>query len=747
MSEQKTTVQSTRIERERTQFRKLLIANPNYFGNIIGSELKAVKQIAGNTSYETLKSVGLYPESDLLEAIVYINRSNGYGGDLCSKGTPEYVRFYLSYDSGVTWQDQGVTSFQAQDIPTPKPLEYAVQLKIKPKKRICKYENLPRVRAILSWNNLPPVDTPDFIPVWGNVVEKHVQIDTMKFIIDQPISAVLNEAVLVSLLKENNVLPQNFTEAQLQTIDLDELKKEVVEGITKSSQTELTTLELHKAYQGQKVAAERYLYPAIHKLSAAGTVLNANPGMLTKANFFPNIDINISDIIDKLSDFDGNTGYEELGHVGLNTNNDTLEATINVKLPYGFLGGLCKKGSREYVAFWMDFGGGWQYVGTTSVKVHDITNIPKDGLGYAVMLPVNLNEYRQECKQGPRTAKVRAILSWEALPDPNNPDAKPVWGNREETLVLITPGTPSTPGTHLPFIETVGGMSIDDISTGGLATGTAVTAGFAANNAPFGGVIVISGHLAYPTDISAGAAPLEYRVRVSNDGGVNWQSVTNPFSIHRSQLLDGIWSTLPVVSQTAPAEWYTYREDLSAAPGNAQIFVQGNILARWNTSLPMDGSWKIKIESRVQGTLAPVWTSDSVAAVVDNRAPDVALDITSGGGVCADFTSGTVISGPYSAVDDYFTHYTLSLDPANGGTFKVLPSGGGTFTGAPSSSVLSRAPGGTGEHGQWELDTTGVPQCGYVVYLHAADRTIVDSGSIGHPSSAVVGVCIRGAKP
>ena len=24
----------------------------------------------------------------------------GYGGDICSSGTPEYVRFYLSFDNG-----------------------------------------------------------------------------------------------------------------------------------------------------------------------------------------------------------------------------------------------------------------------------------------------------------------------------------------------------------------------------------------------------------------------------------------------------------------------------------------------------------------------------------------------------------------------------------------------------------------------------------------------------------------------
>jgi hypothetical protein len=737
-----------RIEPERANFRSLLVANPNYFGNLAGSKVKAVKQIAGNISYEELKCVGLYPEFDTLEAVVYVKKESGYGGGLCSNGTPEYVRFYLSYDNGATWQDQGVTSFNAQNIPGKKPLEYAVQLQIKPKKKFCSIENLPKVRAILSWNFLPPANSPNWVPVWGNVKNGTVQIDPFKFIFTGPVTDVLQNTALISLLKENNLIPADLTAAETQKLDLETFKKEISEGIQKQTDKELSAIELHKLYQDHKVGGERYLYSAVQKFSTKSLLggfegPEGPPDIPPPKNFLPELDIDLGKIIDIINNTDGNTGYEEMGCVGLNVVTDNLEATIKVKKPVGYLGNLCAKGSREYVAFWMDFGAGWEYVGTTSVRVHDIASIPDSGLDYAVYLPVNLAGRRQPCEKGPKVARVRAIMSWQTAPPPANPNWIPTWGNREETTVLITPGPAVEPGTHPPFIETVGGMWYEDINGAGLANGGAVTAGFSATDSPFGGEIVISGHLAYPTDISAGATPLEYRFRVSDDGGATWQTVSNSFGIKRTQLLDGIWTTLPNITQAAPTGWYTYREDLTAGPGNAQIFVAGNILARWQTNATMDGTWQIKIESRVQGTVVPMWTSQIVTVKVDNHAPDVSLDITSGGGACADFTSGTVVSGPYSALDDHFGSYKFEIVPAGGGTFTANPSGGGSFS-SPSPLVRSYpAVSGTGEFGTWELDTTGIPQCGYVIYLHAWDRTIVDSGSVGHYNNDVVGLCIR----
>src|SRR5215470_10882825 len=158
------------VEVERARFRPLLLTNPNYFGNLKDSAFKPVKTILSNTTYEELKCVGFQPQLNRLEAVVWIKQAAGYSGDICHAGSPEYVRFFLSFDNGATWLDQGMASFTAYDIPGGvQPLEYAVTLTIAPFRRRCQFENLPLVRAILSWNQ-PPVD-PNTPPVWGNVVD------------------------------------------------------------------------------------------------------------------------------------------------------------------------------------------------------------------------------------------------------------------------------------------------------------------------------------------------------------------------------------------------------------------------------------------------------------------------------------------------------------------------------------------------------------------------------------------------
>src|SRR5712692_8024965 len=49
------------------------------------------------------------------------------------------------------------------------------------------------------------------------------------------------------------------------------------------------------------------------------------------------------------------TRYEELTCVGLWPERNLLEATLVVKLPFGFLGGMCSHGSYEYIRFFIDW--------------------------------------------------------------------------------------------------------------------------------------------------------------------------------------------------------------------------------------------------------------------------------------------------------------------------------------------------------------------------------------------------------
>lgn len=62
------------------------------------------------------------------------------------------------------------------------------------------------------------------------------------------------------------------------------------------------------------------------------------------------------------------TKYEELTCVGFNPDTNLLEATIAVKLPFGYNGNLCQFGSNEYVRFFVDYGGGWIDNGVVAVS-------------------------------------------------------------------------------------------------------------------------------------------------------------------------------------------------------------------------------------------------------------------------------------------------------------------------------------------------------------------------------------------
>src|ERR1039457_2845833 len=170
------------LPKERVEFKKLLALNPNYFGNLKGSSFKPVKEIIGNTTYEKVSCLGFNPALNLLEATVLIKLPSGYNGTLCTPGSTEYVRFYIDYGSG--WVDAGLSSFNAHDISNTldcakkldKPLAYVVTLSLDPHRDICKRPVLPKVRAILSWQTMPPAGLPDWPPIWGNVLDQHIQI-------------------------------------------------------------------------------------------------------------------------------------------------------------------------------------------------------------------------------------------------------------------------------------------------------------------------------------------------------------------------------------------------------------------------------------------------------------------------------------------------------------------------------------------------------------------------------------------
>jgi hypothetical protein len=725
------TIQPRQVERERTQFRALLLQNPNFFGNLKDSPFKAVASIASNTTYEELKCVGFQPQINRLEAVVWVKQPTGYSGDICTPGSPEYVRFWLSFDDGATWLDQGMESFTAYDISGDRPLEYAVSLAITPRRRFCFRENLPLVRAILSWNE-PPTD-PNTPPVWGNVIDTRIQIDP-HVLIDFP-----------DFLHELEVkIPPEIEKA----IDVSQtLQLKVPQA--------LNAAQLQAAYAKTDVPAHRFLHPEIQK-HINHPELAASLKLIQPQGPLSGITVDIAKAIDLFFATNGDTSFEELTCVGLDPNSttpDALAGTVRIKRPNGYLGGLCDAGSIEYVAFWMDWGDGvWQWAGTAQVRVHDITHIPREGLSYAVYQPVNLEEHRRPCLQGPVTPRVRAILSWNEAPPAGNPDFVPRWGNRLETRVHVYPGIPAAVGDYTPYIQNLCGIAVCNIDQ---------ATGFAPGERPFGESVAIFGHIpGAPNVLTPAAQRPRYRVSVVQPpGGTTPEYLTNGFGLTvDEQIGAGLPASTNITQNAGDGNYYVYQE-APPVPGLGWRTVSpSRLLAVWNSG-GKTGLWEIRIEAQDPVTLATyvagtvVCTADgstrqNVIVDLDQAAPVTTLNITGyqRGGTgpvrtdilnCGTFQVGDLLHGSYSVTDEHFGSLSLTAEPIPGGgsdrfTVDGIVTNGRSYPAVPT----------TGQAGAWTFNTADLDPCGYTIQLSTSDRTIRSCGGGWDNNSAFVGFCL-----
>ena len=759
------------VDKERSQFKQLILKNPNYFGNLEFSPYKPVKPIQGDSSYEEMVCLGLNPGYDRLEAVIHIKREAGYGGDICSKGSLEYVRFYVDlYDDG-TWHDVGLSNVRVRDIPGDKPLCYAVKLDFKPIRKWCVVENIVRARAILSYNVPPPANTPNFTPVYGNALTVQVQIrPAFKFFV----ADFIKELELAKIPLPDPVGP---------IIQMLNPEKECQTMVPK----ELTLVEKKMLYLQKGVPVHRFAFAEVQSLLLSPV---ADAEIFSAGSLGPLVNMGLS--IDEVQVLfeglqlitDGDTSFEEIKCVGIHPETDLLEAVLTVKKSSGYSGGLCTKGSLEYVAFWIDFGdgGGFTYMGTATVNVHDLQNIPEEDLQYAVFLKMDLSERLVPCQAGPRVVRLRAILSWETPPPPTNPDYVPVWGNREECRIQLRPGEI---GGHIPVIEAVGDMGVDDIHPiTGLATGDAIISSFSANQAPFGRVVTIAGRIGNPPNSFGGGAPnFKYKVEISPANVNDWHPLTNNVKVKYSEWSFGIPQQCEpgefVCDKTLTASddgdglgdgWYEYLEDYN---GPNQKFLVEDKLASWHTSAAMEGLWKIRITAKDPSTTPPTVFPgvQEIRVRIDNTAPKVSLAITGatykGNPIpalaCGKYPVGTVLTGTYEVhdpgttdlVNQHFGRLTLDVipdGPANGA--KVIPPAPYTVSGTRTVRSFSVVPT-TGEAGTWTLDTGGdatatppipaMDPCGYVIRLWGCDRTIVNSGYIGLCRPADIGFCLEPA--
>lgn len=691
---------------------------------------KEVLTIKSNTYWEELTCVGFNPQLAQLEAVVSIKQNSGYSGGLCSDGSTEYIRFFVDWGDGTSFQDVGLTSFKAHDIsdlpPGPQhPLQYMVYLALDDDmyQKCCDIPVIPKIRAVLSWNQIPSLD-PNVMPHFGNRIDVDIQL--------QP------AGVTVACLVKEAVLEKNLS-------ILDNINIEAI--IPKPKPDPVPWSKLVDSYRKAEVPDHRLTYEAIYPMIKGGKSLSLSATQ-KDLPLSKELKLDTDKIASILIQNQANTTYEEVVCVGLNTASDILGAVIHVKKPSGYSGNLCQTGSKEYVAFWADWDNNNtydSYLGTASVDVYDIADIPLDGLYYSVMLPANFSQHLKNCKN-PNIIRIRAVLSWAIPPSTVDPNDLNYWGNRLDNVVQVRPGTLST--ELIDLIYDVGSVPIDNISPvthlANPSTGTLVPTDCfqPAMDRPFGGRVRIGGRI-YNTGTPGN---VYYQVQYAPFGASNWLPVTHThtFELMHPNPFDPLYPK-EVVSINSVDGWFPYLENPLAPP---PILERTSRLAVWNTG-SLEGVYKIRLTYTKDYPLIPssmIHYSNEVLIVLDNTNYIVSLtantvvdtaykqDLVIDGGDCHSYAKGTTIQGHLRALDLYFWKWVLELQPT-------------THTHGTQANPRCRSYGSLVDQGDgnaaWTLKTTNLDKCGYTLILRAYDRTIVNSnGAIVHWNKKAVGFSV-----
>ncbi len=685
---------------EAEKSRQLFLLNPY---------TKLIKFNTNITAWEQVICAGYNPYCQRLEAIINVKLPTGYSGNLCSNGSKEYVRFFVDFKDGAGFQDMGLTDFKVADIPdTPPgphhPISYLAFLAMDDKKYRkfleCNKAVIPTLRAVLSWNAVPTGD-PNQIPHYGNHIDVDIQLARKTIIWWKEILELSNIKDFAPIIDPEFEIT---------------LKEPIVE------QADI----LFKQNAGADVPLHRTFYSTI------GSKLNStfDFSKATSILDISNLDKFKIDISSFYDFFNGagkkaDVGFEELTCIGLNTLTDRLGAVIHIKRPSGFNGNLCTKGSREHVAFWADWdnnGSYDQYLGTVSLNVHDIANIPRNGLYYTVQLPVDVTQRLRECSN-PNIVRIRAVLSWESLPSTVNPNLLNHWGNYKDALVQLRPKFKPGSGIHsaIYYVGNVDRTSIDPISNL-FNTGSASIY----NNRPWGGKISFKGVI----DRNGFGGIIKYRLLVKKvtDPVTSYM----PVSTSETFSLDDIFTAAGPFDdpQTNADGWYIYKQN-----PNIGLYNTNSILANWDSSGKTDGKYTIRFVHTDEFSNEVI--ADEFTIVVCNKGVLVSptantvvdfgkgLDLVIDGGDCHSYTPANPgIMGHLRAIHPYFASWTLVLQPTSH-THGAVP--------VPNSRTHS-AIGDNGDNNlPWNLDTFPLDPCGYTVSIHINTRVILNSSPGNFP--------------
>jgi len=244
----------------------------------------------------------------------------------------------------------------------------------------------------------------------------------------------------------------------------------------------LSPAELHRLYAGTSVPEHRYLSPSLAAAVSSPEIARDPAKWLSD---IPKI--SLPRVVNAWLNTNGNTDYERLYCIGLDPDTGQLTGVLTVKHGSGYSGKPCTTGSTEYVAFWVDWGSGFQYEGTASAAVYDFGWLPRAGLEYVVSLPIDLLSKIRFCSGDAKTVKVRAVLSWNIPPSTTDPYAPVVWGNSVESRISIPLGQS---GRTLDRLAAAGATAIDPATTHGKIVDAAIKALTVMPFAPYAGLTV-----------------------------------------------------------------------------------------------------------------------------------------------------------------------------------------------------------------------------------------------------------------
>lgn len=722
VSKELTLFSANDVEPERAKFDQLILENPNYFGNLSKSIYKIVKFINFNTAYEQLSDLGYYPEKSLAEAFVQIKRPYGYMSALCGNGSFEYVRFYADWNGDGDYfdagEDLGLGNVNVHDIPniippypsTMKPLTYTVTKRVYPPRYSCPDPYLVRMRAVLAWQQIPPAGNPNFIPVWGNRVDRWVQIQPAKKLF---YFQKLYPKIPYEILKEN-----------IDILDDPEEKEE------------LPLYELEKMYAEYKVSSFRYSYKEFaEKLNS---IEKEDEAVLKKIAYEYKFDYSL------LYQY-SNTSYEQLRSVGLEYDTDKLTASFTIKQPYGYNGKLCyTKGSYEYIGFWLYIYNNnlgifqWVYMGTAKVNVHDISPLPGGGLEYAVAMPADLDSLKDICTN-PKVYRIRAILSWNNPHPANQPNTLPYWGNRVDSFIQLKPGQPVPPDLDTPFISMAGKMPVSSITGNaystvtsplgdGYADGVHYLNGTVVNDAPFGGQVQISGYIPNPPDDPTELQKFRYKAQYRKVGNASWTDMTNKFLLTIDTYNDNTnnWTQDLYWQEVDSDGYYKYQVD---EDDPIKRYVGDNKLAVWRSRVP-DGDGLYEIRIAVKHPIFNTHTYSNVVRLkIDNTKPTALIHLNNLD--CSKFYKGSIIDAYITAADLHIKSYRVKTKPYSMPIYYLAVEISGDYL--LTSNFINR---------NIKLYTTTVPSCGYIAQIEVWDRTIVNNTTHGNKSYDDVGFCL-----